>query len=327
MRAAWYTDFGPARDVIETGEIDTPAPGPGEVAVEVAISGVNPVDVKRRAGGRGSKAGDRIVPHFDGAGTVVAVGENVDEDRVGQRVWLYEGQWQRTHGTAAEVIALPAERAVPLPKGASFDEGAALGIPAMTAHRCVYGDGPVIGRTVLVTGGAGAVGNYAIQFAKLGGAEVLTTVSSDEKAELAARAGADHVVNYRAEDVAGAVERITDGNGVDRIVEVEFGGNLETSVAVLRQNGVIAAYASDAVQEPRVPFYTLVYKNVTVRHELVFIMPPEAKEQAVHDINHWLAEGRLVHHIGPRFPLAETAAAHEAVESHAFGKVLVDVKG
>jgi len=325
MRAAWYESFGEARDVIRAGELDTPTPQAGEVLVRIAFSGVNPVDVKRRAGGRGAAMSARVVPHFDGAGVIAAVGEGVDGARVNERVWLFEAQWLRNGGTAAEYSCVPAGRAVPLPDNTDFDEGACLGIPALTAHRCVFGDGPVEGRIVLVTGGVGAVGNYAIQFAHLGGAMVITTVSSDEKAAMATEAGADHVINYRTEHVAETVDRIIDGAGVDRIVEVAFGANLETSLVVLKNNGVIATYASDTVQEPQEPFYRMLYKNVVVRHELVFIMPEDAKRMAVKDISRWLSEGRLRHCIDRTFPLEQTAAAHEAVETGATGKILINI--
>lgn len=316
MRAAWYEDFGAANAVIKTGEQETPTAGPGEVLVKVTCSGINPVDVKRRAGGRGEMTDDRVIPHFDGAGVI---------EESGQRVWLYECQWQSASGTAAEYVTVPEHLAVPLPDSTSFEEGACLGVPALTAHRCVYGDGSVDGKTILVTGGAGAVGNYAIQFAKLGGASVITTVSSDEKAKLAAEAGADHIVNYKAENVTEAVMGITGNAGVDRIVEVEFGGNIDTSIAVLKVNGVIATYASDAIKEPQVPFYQLIYKNIVVRHELVFIMPDEAKKQAVADISKWLADGSLTHHVGQTFTLEDCSAAHEAVERGAYGKVLLRI--
>lgn len=325
MHAAWYEDFGTAKDVIEIGQLDTPAPQAGEVLVKVAYSGVNPVDVKRRAGGRGAAIDGKVVPHFDGTGVIEDVGDGVDGSRIGERVWLYEAQWQRAMGTAAEYTCVPADRAVALPESIGFDEGACMGIPALTAHRCVFGDGSVEGKTILVTGGAGAVGNYAIQFARLGGATVITTVSSDEKAERAAKAGASHIINYRAENVAEAVDRITGNSGVDRTVEVAFGANLASNIAVLKNNGVIASYASDTVQEPQVPFYQMLYKNVVVRHELVFIMPEEAKRQAVADISRWLSEGSLYHAIDRAFLLEDTAAAHEAVEAGALGKILLNI--
>ena len=324
MRAAWYTKLGSAGDVLAVGERETPVPGPGEVRVRVRASGINPVDVKRRAGGRGALASTLVVPHFDGAGVIDQAGEGVDSGRLGNRVWIYEAQWGRDLGTAAEFTTVPESRAVPLPPNATFTDGACLGIPALTAHRCVYADGPVEGQTVLVTGGAGAVGAYAIQCARLGGARVLSTVSADEKGRIARAAGADTVINYREEDVSARVAELTDGEGVDRIVEVEMGGNLDASIEMLKANGVISAYASEGEPEPTVPFYTLLYKNLSVRFELVFLMPEEAKQKAVEDLTKWLAEGELRHTVAQRFALEDVVAAHEAVESGPLGKVLLD---
>ncbi|MCG8448721.1 MAG: NADPH:quinone reductase, partial [Pirellulales bacterium] len=323
MKAVWYEQLGAAADVLHYGDMPQPEPGPGEVRVKLAVSGVNPIDVKRRLGGRGPLSAPRVVPHFDGAGTIDAVGQGVTDTRIGERVWVYQAQWQRDFGTAAEWVTLPTEFAVALPDSTSFDEGACLGIPALTAHRCVFTDGDVQGQTVLVTGGAGAVGRYAVQFAKLGGARTVATVSNDEKAELATSAGADFVINYRADDVNKSIQQITSNQGVDRIVEVEFGGNLATSVDVLAPGGVIAAYASQAAPEPAIPFYTLMYKSITLRLVITFGMPAEAKQRAVTDISRWLQNGKLSHHLGPQFPLAETVAAHEAIERGTSGKVLL----
>ena len=325
MRAAWYSSFGAATDVLESGEMETPTAGAGEVLVRVSISGVNPVDVKRRQGGRGEMEAPKVIPHFDGAGVIEASGDGVAPSRVGERVWLYEAQWASPFGSAAEFCVVPSSRAVALPDGTDFDSGACLGIPALTAHRAVFGDGSVKGQTILVTGGAGAVGRYAIQFAKLGGATVLATVSSEAKADLAADAGADVVIDYKEEDVVARVMKSTDGDGVDRVVEVELGGNLATSLEVLQVNGVIATYASQANPEPTLPFYPFLYKSVTLHHVIVFLMPEEAKGQAVADINRWLEAGELSHHIGRRFSLDEIVAAHEAVEGGAVGKVLIDL--
>jgi NADPH2:quinone reductase len=325
MQAVWYERNGEAAEVLQFGTLETPTPLPGEVRVRLATAGVNPIDVKRRKGARGQVIKDPlVVPGFDGAGVIDAVGEGVPPGRIGERVWVYEGQWQRPRGTAAELTTLPAGRAVPLPVGTSFAEGACLGIPALTAHRTVFADGPVEGQTVLVTGGAGAVGAYAIQFAKLGGARVLTTVSSAAKAAAAAAAGADEIFDYKTEDVA---RRIADlpGGGVDRIVEVEFGGNLAQSLAMLKPNGVLAGYASDAVLEPAVPFYSFAYKSLTVRFILVFMMPEAAKQQAVADITRWLEAGALRHFIAQRYPLAEAAAAHQRMETGTLGKLILDI--
>ena len=268
----------------------------------------------------------QIIPHFDGAGVIEAVGEGVESSRIGERVWLYAAQWERDFGTAAEYASLPSEQAVPLPEDSDFFEGACLGIPALTAYASVFADGEVAGKTVLVTGGAGAVGRYAVQFARLAGARVITTVSTDEKAELAADAGADHVLNYRTTNVADRVLEITDGVGADRVVEVEFGGNLTTNLRATRPGGIIATYASQAVPEPSLPFYDLMYKSIIIRHVLVFGSTPILLKQALADITHWLADKELTHHLGERFALSEVIAAHQAVERSAIGKVLVDCK-
>ena len=325
MKAVWYEKFGPADEVLQFGELPDPEPAADEVLVRLETSGVNPVDVKRRLGGRGEMSAPRVVPHFDGAGVIAAVGTGVDAGRVGERVWIYGAQWQRDFGTAAELVALPAEQAVTLPDSASFDEGACLGIPALTAYPAVFADGGVQGQTLLITGGAGCVGRYAVQFARLGGARTIATVSNDEKAELATSAGAEHVVNYREEDVAARVAEITDGAGVDRIVEVEFGGNLATSVKVLKVGGVIATYASQAAPTPSVPFYELMYKSIVVRHVLTFQVPDELLQRALADISRWLAADELSHHVGETYALSETIAAHQAVESGAVGKVLLRI--
>jgi NADPH2:quinone reductase len=325
MQAVWYESNGEAADVLQLGEVPAPEPAEGEVRVRLATSGINPVDIKRRRGARGQTVESRVIPHFDGAGVIEALGSGVPEGRLGERVWIYEAQWQRPFGTAAELVTAAAERAVPLPRRTSFAEGACLGIPALTAHRCVFADGPVEGKRVLVTGGAGAVGAYAIQLAKLGGATVLTTVSSDEKAEIAADAGADYVFNYKAEDVVQRVADLPRGGGVDRIVEVEFGGNLPASLKMLRTNGVIAAYASDAALEPKVPFYALAYKSAVARFVLVFEMPEAAKQAAVADITHWLEAGALRHYIAGSFPLREAMAAHQAMERGVVGNVILDI--
>ena len=257
---------------------------------------------------------------------IEAIGAGVDPARVGERVWLWNGQWQRPFGTAAEYIALPSFQAPHLPDGVPYEAGACLGIPAMTAHRCVFADGPVAGQTILVTGGAGAVGHYAIQLARWGGAKVIATVSGADKAAHAKAAGADHIVNYKTDDVAQSVKDITKGQGADRAIEVEFGGNLATTLACLKTNGVIATYASSAVMEPKLPFYPMMFQGITLRMVLVYILPEAARRQSIQDINQALVQGALVHAIAETYPLDRIVAAHQAVESgKAIGNVVVTI--
>ena len=323
MRAVWYAKNGPAADVLTIGEIDRPEPGDGDVLVRVHASGINPIDVKWRRGGRPVPAGEKLVPHFDGAGVIEKVGRGVPDRRMGERVWLYEANWQRTSGTAAEYTVVPSHLAIPLPDNVDFAGGASLGIPALTAHGCLLQDGPIAGKWVLVTGGAGAVGHYAVQIAKQAGARVIATASDPKKATAARAAGADHVIDYKSEDVTGRVKAIA--GGVDLICEVALAANFAISVEVLNPGGVLAAYASDADPEPKLPFRKLLYKNILLRHVLVFGLPAAAKERAIADITGGLAARRIKPFIGSHFPLAEAAKAHEAVEAGALGKVVLDV--
>jgi NADPH:quinone reductase-like Zn-dependent oxidoreductase len=326
VRAAFYERYGDAAEVLEVGEIPDLEVGPGEVRVAVAASGVNPSDVKARAGARGAMAFERVVPHSDGAGTVEAVGPGVPADLLGQRVWLWEAQWNRPWGTAAAHTVVPARCLAPLPDAASFEEGACLGIPALTAHRCLFADGPVEGKTVLVGGATGRVGAYAVQLAKHGGATVLATVGSDDKAERAAKLGADHVLDYRSDGLAGQVLDLTAGRGVDRIVDAEFGANLAADTAMLAANGAISTYASAADPKPTCAVYPLMLKNATLRFVLVYDMPEEAKQQAARAVNDLLAAARLQHQIAVTLPLDQIAAAHAAIEGNtAQGCVIVTV--
>lgn len=328
MRAAYYERKGPAREVLIVGELPVPEPGPGEVRVRIAVSGVNPTDTKSRSTWRGQTTMPfpRIIPHQDGAGVIEAVGPAVDPARIGERVWVYEAQWGRPFGTAAEYVVVPTGNAVRLPEGTSFHDGACLGIAAMTAHRCLFADGPISGKTVLVTGAAGGVGQYAMQLATWGGATVIATVSSPEKAEHAHATGANHVLNYRDEDVVARVLELTGGAGVERIVEVAFGANLPASVQLLKTNGVIATYASDAEATPSIPFGQLLWKDATVRFVLVYVMGEAAHQAAITDITAALEHGALRPVAVQRFGLDEIAAAHDAMESgHTAGKLLLDI--
>ena len=322
MRAVWYEENGDA-SVLRFGEMADPEPGAGEVRVRVATSGVNPSDWKRRQNAGPGTAFPRVIPNQDGAGVIDRVGDGVPESRVGQRVWLYQSQFGRPFGTAAEYTVQPANRAVPLPSNVDFTLAAGLGVPALTAHRCVFADGPVSGKTVLVPGGAGAVGNMALQMARIGGAaSIISTVSGDAKAEIARQAGAHHTVNYRTEDTAARILELTGGQGVDLIVEVDFSGNFAVSQGIVKRGGSIAIYAAGDGPAPRFQFPV---SNVNVRHVLVYDMPEEAKTSGVDDTNRWLASGDLVGMDGPHFPLSDTAGAHEAVRAATVGKVVIDV--
>lgn len=315
MRAAWFASFGSARDVLKVGEQETPVAGPGEVLVRVATSGVNPSDVKKRAGAFPDLLdGGFVIPNSDGAGVVESVGDGVNASRIGERVWIYQAQHSRRFGTAAEYVAIESGRAPALPDGTSLEVGACLGIPAMTAHRCVFADGDVAGQTVLVTGGAGRVGNYAVQWASQAGATVIATASNDEDAAACIAAGAAHVVNHRDDDVAAAIMDASGGQEVDRVVEVEFGGNLPVTVEVLRIGGTIATYASTEVPEPRLPFYKMMYKDVMIRTVIVYAMPEEAKERAIADIERALSTDRLHHRIAHTLPLEDIVRSNELVE-------------
>ena len=328
MRAVWYDRQGPAAEVLKFGELPTPQAEPGQVRVRLRASGVNPSDCNRRGGRGHEQEFPRIVPNSDGAGVVDAVGDGVDPAWLGERVWLYNGQRGRAFGTAAEAIALPVDLVTELPGFVDFAAGATLGIPCMTAHRCVFLAAPVQGRTLLVTGGAGAVGHYAVQLAKWAGARVIATASTAEKAAHALAGGADHVVNYKTEDVAARVLELTGGAGVGHVVEVEFGGNLATTLRLIRNNGSIAAYASAAERAPAVPFYDLMRRNISLHVVMLPTSPVEARRRAQSDITRWLHSGTRGLTLAARFPLADTARAHEAVErGDKRGTVVVDIPG
>lgn len=313
MKAAWYERSGAAREVLCVGELPDPTPGPGEVRIRIAASGVNPSDWKTRAGSR-PMSGPKVIPHSDGAGVIDQVGTGVPDSRLGERVWIWNAQWKRAFGTAAQYVALPSEQAVVLSPETSFAEGACLGIPALTAYRAVTVDGPVAGQTVLVTGGAGAVGHYAIQFAKLlGASKVITTISTPDKAAHALGAGADVVINYRTEPVAERVHAATDGKGVNRIIDVDASKNAALLPKLIARDGLCVLYGSSA-PEVCYGFGSMIMTGAAVRFFIVYELGAQVRQQANDQLHAWCGQGLIRHTVARKFALEDIAAAHEAVE-------------
>ncbi|HRD75884.1 MAG TPA: NADPH:quinone reductase, partial [Hyphomicrobiaceae bacterium] len=333
MQTVYYAARGAAREVLRFEDGPPPEPGAGEVQVRVHASGINPSDVKTRAGANGRMTAPRTVPHSDGAGVITAIGAGVPDRRIGERVWLFnvnrtaDGLGQGERGTAAEAIVVDQRLAVPLPANASFEIGACLGVPAMTAHRAVMADGSVAGKSVLVTGGAGAVGSMAIQIARWSGAaNVIATVSTPLKAETALADGAHATVNYKSEPLAERILAVNGGKRVDRIVDVDFAAHAEVAVKVLAPGGVIATYASMSNRTPALPFYPLMFNDATIRLVAVYVMGWPAKEAAASDINQMLEAGKLRPRIAARYPLRSIVEAHETAErGDLVGKVVVAI--
>jgi NADPH2:quinone reductase len=321
VKAAVYDHTGPAAEVLKVVDIERPEPGPGEVRVRVHVSGVNPTDVRARSGAVPRPIDGFQIPHQDGAGVIDAVGPGGPADRIGQRVWVYLAAAGRRWGTAAEWAVVPEDHAVPLPDGVSMELGASLGVPALTAHHLVFADGPVKDATILVAGGAGAVGHFSIEFAKWGGAgRVASTVSTPDKAELARQAGADHVVYYTDPDAA---SQITSAAGkVDRIIEVALGANLQLDLAISRPGTVVACYAAEP-RDPVLPVRACMTADIVLRFMLLYTLPKPLLDQGVADTGTALRAGALTELPEHKFPLEEIAAAHEAVEQGTTGKVLV----
>ena len=327
MQAAYYERTGPASEVLVVGSLPDPQPGPGEVRVRLRWSGVNPSDVKTRAGLRSSVLPfPRIVPHSDGMGVIDAIGSGVPAQRVGERVWVWNAAWGRAFGTAAQYVVLPQAQAVALPDPVADEAGACLGIPALTALHATLAHGGVKDRTVLVAGGAGAVGHYAVQFAHLLGArQVIATVSNAAKAALATEAGADLAINYREGDVAERVRAATDGAGVDRIIEVDIAANGALDAEVLRPGGQWLVYGSGQGQV-NLPFFPLIVKNQSLHFFIVYNLTPEERRRAEAVLAGFLQSGALVHNIAQRLPLPEIATAHELVErGQAVGNVVLAI--
>ena len=320
-----YTSFGPASEVLSLAEVPTPKPRYGEVLVRLVASGVNPHDTKKRSGWLGVELPPGgVIPHSDGAGTIAAVGEGVPAARVGKRVFVH-GAYAGA-GTAAEYVSLPAHRAICIPDDISFVEGASVGIPAFTAYFAVLSAGPVTGRTVLIHGGAGAVGRMAVEMGAWNGATVIATVSSDSKAVLARQSDADHVLDYRREDVAARVAEITGGEGVDLIVDVDFGANLEVDAACIKPNGRVACYSSTSNRTPTLPYYAFALKGCTLHLLQGARMPDRVQQDGARVIAGLLRRGRLRPQIAASFKLEATAAAHELLESGtAVGNIVVTI--
>jgi NADPH2:quinone reductase len=326
MRAAWYDKTGPAREVLVVGERDKPQPGPREALIRVHASGVNPSDAGLRRG-PAPMAFPRITPNSDGSGIVEAVGPLAPKSLIGKRVWFYNGQRNgRAFGSAAEYIELDVDLIRPLPDEVSFAEGATLGIPAMTAHVCLFAAGPVQGKTVLVTGGAGAVGHYAVQLAKWAGASVIATVSSPEKAARALAGGADHVINYKDEDLTARLAELAGREGVDHVVDVDFGGNLPKVLPALKAGGSIAFYATRGNAAPEVPVGDLMRRNLSLFGMVLPTSAPERRRRAQDDITRWISTGKRMLSVAGTYPLDDIAAAHEAVErGDKVGTVVVEI--
>ncbi len=328
MRAAWFESFGDASNVLKAGELEKPKPNVGEVLVRLVTSGVNPSDVKKRAGAFPHLLDDgRVIPHSDGAGIIDAVGEGVPTLRIGERVWVYQAQYGRRFGTAAEYVTVDSNRAPKLTDNTSFEIGACLGIPVMTAHRCVFSDGPVDGKTVLVTGGAGRVGYYAIQWAKQAGARVIATASNEADKAACEAIGADCVVNHRLENWSEDVLSFTHGKKIDRVIDVEFGANLPEVLKLIATSGTIASYSSSQVKEPQLPFLQMMFMDLTIRLVIVYAMPEQAKQAAIADINTKLENNALQHRIAHVLPMADIAKSHQLVEQGGFGGCVVITTG
>ncbi|HTH81065.1 MAG TPA: NADPH:quinone reductase [Ramlibacter sp.] len=329
MKAAFYEKTGPAHDVLQVGEMPTPEPARGEVRVKLRFSGVNPSDVKSRMGLRSSApAFARIVPHSDGMGVIDAVGEGVDRARIGERVWIWNGAWGRAFGTAAEFMSLPQEQAVAMPEGTPDEAGACFGIPALTAMHAVLMSGGVQGKRVLVQGGAGAVGHYAVQFAReLGASQVIATVSSEAKAQLAREAGAQVVIDYKREDVAAAVMRATNNAGVERVIEVDIAANAAVDAQCVRTGGEWVVYGSGKSPFP-LEFFPLISKNIELRFFIVYNLDREQRASAIDTLHRLIRKGSVRHNVSHRLPLSRIADAHDMVAAGtAGGNVVLSIEG
>jgi NADPH2:quinone reductase len=323
MRAAWYTTNGEARDVMIVGELPTPQPGAGEVLVRLATSGVNPSDVKSR---RGRPLTEPIIPHSDGAGVIEAVGAGVPGARVGERVWIWNGQWNRPLGTAADYIALPSAQAVTLPDNIDFAVGACFGIPALTALQAVHLAGDLKGKQVLVTGASSAVGHYITQLVTLAGGHVIGTVGSAAKAAHAKAAGAQDIIFYKTESVTDRVKALTNGRGAPVIIDMDFSTTSQGfAEGLLAHHGTVVCYGSNNL-EVTMNFRAFLFASISIKFFLVYDLTPDDRRLLQNQLNTLLATERLNHAIGPRFSLDQIVQAHEMVEAgQEIGNVIIDL--
>jgi len=327
MKAAWYEETGAAGDVFQTGHIEDPIAGSGEVVIRVHVHGVNPTDCKRRSGQRGRMAFPRVIPGYDAAGVIESVGDGVDPGHIGQRVWAWECAQLKWDGAAAQRVRVPASRAMPLPHGASFDDGASLGVPAITACHALMLGGPLEGETVIVTGAAGAVCNYAVQLAKRMGATVIGVVrGADDRADDARRAGADHIINTDHQSLKEAALDLTNGKGARTMIDVDLGAHLDFAWRIVAQNGTISSFGTASNPAPALDWPKFMYRNIRICGVAIFEVPEGEKQRAVSFLQASLEAGALWHRIDSRFPLEGIAAAHERQETgRPRGKVLVDL--
>ena len=325
MLAGFYKQFGSAKDVLEVDVIEDPKPSKGQVKVRLLSSGVNPSDYKMRLGSR-PLVGPFQVPGSDGSGLIEEVGEGVSPSRIGQRVWVFNAAYHRQFGTSAQFTVVEDWMAQPLPDKLNNDQGACLGIPVMTAYRCLFSDGPIKGKVIYIVGGAGVVSNYAIQLAKWGGAKVITSVSSSEKYQYAKEAGADEIINYRSQNVKDEILRITNSEGVDRIIEVDFGNNLSASADILKEGGVNVMYAYSNQPQIPLPIMSFMTKNITLKFTLVYSISSNERQEVLSGIQSWLDQTQPIFNIAKKFELKDIVQAHELVESgKKIGHVLLEI--
>ncbi|MDB6177270.1 NADPH:quinone reductase [Paracoccus sp. Z330] len=332
MKAIVNTARGAAAENLHLLDIERPEPAPGEVRVAIRASGVNPSDCKLRSGAQGPMVADQVVVHNDGAGVVDAVGAGVDAARVGQPVWLYnvnrspDGVGQGVRGTAAEYVCVRAALAAELPDGIDFDLGACLGVPAMTAHRALFWAGSLRDKTVLVSGGAGAVGHAAVQMAAAAGARVIATVSSDEKARIAAEAGAEIVLNYRQGDLADQIVAALGAKSIDHLVDVDLAAHIDMLPRIMCSGGTVGAYATASNLTPAMPFYPLAMSNIAIQPVFVYSLSQAQKDVAISDINDFLRVGKLKPRVAARFALSDAVQAHEAIEGNSLiGNAILEI--